>query len=186
MCEDFESTFRFLSTLLSFTTTTTWSSSESDNDEVRMHRARIMKHVNPQEAEILSQPHGLCATLLPIQTVGVQGDGRSYSYVCGLSSSVHNDQDANDVSKVRWMSVFALSRLIPRLCHNINRVVYIFGERVSVPIRSITPTLLRRDVLHQLRLADDVVNQTLLKHNLVTKLSQVRRVLNVPSAACAC
>lgn len=28
----------------------------------------------------------IAATLLPIQTVGVQGDGRTYSYVCALSS----------------------------------------------------------------------------------------------------
>lgn len=40
-----------------------------------------------------------------------QGDCRSYSYVCGISS-----KDAP-----HWESLMFLARLIPRMCHNINR-----------------------------------------------------------------
>lgn len=42
-----------------------------------------------------------------------QGDCRSYSYVCGISSKDEPD----------WESLIFLARLIPRMCHNINRYV---------------------------------------------------------------
>jgi GMP synthase (glutamine-hydrolysing) len=58
---------------------------------------------------------GISATLLPIQSVGVQGDGRSYRYVAALSG----EQD--------WDKLFALAKVIPHIFHNINRVVYVFG-----------------------------------------------------------
>ena len=41
-----------------------------------------------------------------------QGDGRTYSYVAALSSGV------TDFS---WEDVMKVAKLIPRICHNINR-----------------------------------------------------------------
>merc|ERR1712190_489776 len=106
---------------------------------------------------------GLCATLLPFKTVGVQGDGRTYSYPCVLSGS----------GKPNWPLLFEFARLIPKVCHNVNRVVYCFGGPVPGPYRHITRTLPSREALDQLRAADDVVNRALIKHDLTTKLSQV-------------
>lgn len=40
-----------------------------------------------------------------------QGDCRSYSYVCGVTSK----------ESPHWESLMFLARLIPRMCHNINR-----------------------------------------------------------------
>lgn len=40
-----------------------------------------------------------------------QGDCRSYSYVCGVTSR----------ESPHWDSLMFLARLIPRMCHNINR-----------------------------------------------------------------
>lgn len=40
-----------------------------------------------------------------------QGDCRSYSYVCGVTSR----------ESPHWDSLLFLARLIPRMCHNINR-----------------------------------------------------------------
>jgi len=65
------------------------------------------------------------------------------------------------------------ARLIPKVCHNINRVVYAFCGPVPGPCINITPTLPGREVLDQLRAADDVVNRALIKHDLTTKLAQV-------------
>lgn len=107
----------------------------------------------------------LTASLLPVRTVGVQGDGRTYSYLAGLSG------DAN------WPQLFELARQIPRHIHEVNRVVYIFGEQLKTVPPTITPTYLQRDVLDQLRAADAIVNKVLLKYDLIRTLSQVPVVL---------
>merc|ERR1712048_1318862 len=112
----------------------------------------------------LLQNSGLCATLLPIKTVGVQGDGRTYKYPCVLSGGP---------SPIDWTLLFKFAKLIPKVCHNVNRVCYAFGGPASGPYKRITPTLPCRKVLDQLREADDVVNRALIKADLTTKLSQV-------------
>lgn len=56
----------------------------------------------------------------------IQGDGRTYSYVVGLSSS-SADPD--------WEVLFFLAKTIPRICHNVNRVAFIFGEPVAEPVQ---------------------------------------------------
>lgn len=63
------------------------------------------------------------------------------------------------------------------MCHNVNRVVYVFGDKVVGPVTDITPTHLTRDVIAQLQEADDVVNALLLEYNLIRKLSQVPVIL---------
>eukprot|EP00123_Amoebidium_parasiticum_P013864 comp22194_c2_seq1/m.32619 comp22194_c2_seq1/g.32619 ORF comp22194_c2_seq1/g.32619 comp22194_c2_seq1/m.32619 type:complete len:673 (-) comp22194_c2_seq1:522-2540(-) len=111
---------------------------------------------------------GLAATLLPIKTVGVQGDGRTYSYVCALSLL-----DGSSPTETQWEGLFLYAKVIPRLCHNINRVVYVFGSSVEGPITAITPTLLTVPVLDQLREADSIVNHLLWENELTRALSQV-------------
>jgi len=107
-------------------------------------------------------------TLLPIKTVGVQGDGRSYNYCCGLLMEDHVD----------WDELFMLARLIPRLRHNINRVVYVFGPHLKDPtIKSITPTTMTPDVIHLLQDVDDIATQILTSSNSLAKLSQVPIIL---------
>ncbi|XP_041377694.1 GMP synthase [glutamine-hydrolyzing]-like isoform X2 [Gigantopelta aegis] len=91
-----------------------------------------------QKMEIISSRCQLCATLLPVKSVGVQGDCRSYSYVAGISTN----------GDVRWQDLIELAKIIPRICHSINRVVYIFGGAVTYPIEEdITPTYLTKSVL---------------------------------------
>lgn len=108
---------------------------------------------------------GLSVNLLPIQTVGVQGDGRTYSYLAGISG-------AKD-----WKKLISLAREIPKKIHQINRIVYIFGKKIDKPITQITKTYLTPDVIKQLQLADDIVNKILFKNNLIKKLSQVPVIL---------
>jgi len=88
------------------------------------------------------------ATLLPIRSVGVQGDKRSYSYVVGLSTS----QEPN------WQNLLFLAKIIPRILHNVNRVCYIFGDPVQYLVTDITLTTLGSAVLMQLRQADAIAN----------------------------
>jgi len=107
---------------------------------------------------------GLSAALLPFKTVGVQGDGRTYSWPCVLSGGP---------SPPDWGLLLEFAKLIPKVCHNVNRVCYAFGGPAAGPYTRITPTLPCREALDQLRAADDVVNRVLMKHDLTIKLSQV-------------
>jgi GMP synthase (glutamine-hydrolysing) len=104
-------------------------------------------------------------TLLPIQTVGVQGDHRTYSYLAGISG------------KRNWKKLFKLAREIPKKIHQINRVVYIFGDKITKPITDIITTFLEKETIEKLQIADHVVNQILQKNNLIKKLSQVPVIL---------
>lgn len=97
----------------------------------------------------ISQKMQITATVLPIRSVGVQGDSRSYSYVIGLSTTQDPD----------WNDLMFLAKLIPRILHNINRVCYIFGGAVSFSINDITHTRISRYSLALLRQADYVANK---------------------------
>jgi len=117
--------------------------------------------------KILTERFPVKATLLPIKSVGVQGDGRTYSYVVGLSSNSEPD----------WEALFFLAKMIPRVCHNVNRVTYVFGKAVTDQIQDITPTTLSFNVLSTLRQCDWVANSILEKHKLMRNISQMPVVL---------
>jgi GMP synthase (glutamine-hydrolysing) len=59
----------------------------------------------------------------------------------------------------------------------VNRVVYIFWEKVIWDIEKITPTYLNENSVTKLQKADKVVNDILYKNNLIKKLSQVPVIL---------
>ena len=110
------------------------------------------------------------SSLLPCRTVGVQGDQRSYSSLVALSSKAGSKPD--------WPALFEIAKRIPKEVHGVNRVVYAFGsELTSSHYRTITPTRLLPDVIHQLQEADEIVNETLLQFNLIKSLSQVPVIL---------
>jgi len=98
-----------------------------------------------------------------------QGDGRSYSYLAALSSDAPPDE--------QWEALFALAQEIPCHLHDVNRIVYVLGEKIAAAPKAITPTTLTRDALDQLRAADHIVTQTLTKYNLLRSLAQVPVVL---------
>lgn len=119
-------------------------------------------------AETTAAADGVHATLLPCRTVGVQGDGRTYSSLVALTSDGEPD----------WPLLMRLAKDIPRTAHAVNRVVYAFGEPVrEARSHGLTPTRLVPDVIEQLRAADHAVNQVLLRHGLNRTLSQVPVVL---------
>ncbi|XP_041067461.1 GMP synthase [glutamine-hydrolyzing] [Cetorhinus maximus] len=131
---------------------------------------RVKSCTSDEEQEKLMQItslHSLTAFLMPIKTVGVQGDCRSYSYVCGLTSK----------DPPHWDSLIFLARLIPRMCHNINRVVYIFGPQIREPITDVTPTFLTTGVLSTLRQADFEAHNILRESGYSGKISQMPVIL---------
>jgi len=109
----------------------------------------------------------LHSTLLPIKSVGVQGDCRSYSYVAALSCE----------GTPNWEDLLLLAKIIPRVCHSINRVVYVFGEPVLYPIEDVTPSWLTSGVLSTLRQVDYVATRTLAEADMMKKISQMPVVL---------
>ncbi|VDP08767.1 unnamed protein product [Soboliphyme baturini] len=110
----------------------------------------------------------LNATLLPIRTVGVQGDHRSYSYVAAVSSNC---------SSVPWGHMLRLAKVIPKVLHKINRVVYVIGPIVEHPVHDVTPTFLTSLPIAVAREADFVAHEVLLKRNLTNAISQMPVVL---------
>ncbi|GFY49701.1 GMP synthase [Trichonephila inaurata madagascariensis] len=116
----------------------------------------------------VSNKYKLKSTLLPIKSVGVQGDQRTYSYVVGLST----DEEITD-----WEDIMALAKIIPRVCHNVNRVCYIFGPAVTYPVHDITPTYLTPIVLSTLRQVDHVAHNILQSSGYMSSISQMPIVL---------
>ena len=60
---------------------------------------------------------------LYLTPVSTQGDGRTYSYVVALSS---------DDYEVKWDHIFTLAKIIPKLCHNVNRLVETLENAISI------------------------------------------------------
>ncbi|XP_074040930.1 GMP synthase [glutamine-hydrolyzing] isoform X1 [Leptinotarsa decemlineata] len=131
---------------------------------------RVEDAINNEEREMLkkiSSHQKFAATLLPIRSVGVQGDCRSYSYVVGISS----DQEPD------WEEMMFLSSVIPRICRNINRVCYIFGGIVKESLPDVTPTYLTSNVLSTLRQCDDVATKILHSSGHSQSVSQMPVIL---------
>ncbi|XP_060868418.1 GMP synthase [glutamine-hydrolyzing] [Metopolophium dirhodum] len=133
---------------------------------------RIENATSENERKLLreiSSKQKMSATLLPIKSVGVQGDKRSYSYVVGISCT-----DPEPV----WEDLSYLARIIPRVCHNVNRVCYIAGSPVVYQVLDITHTYLNVQVIDLLKEADHVINKVLTECPIsMRKVSQMPVVL---------
>ena len=95
------------------------------------------------------------ATMLPIKSVGVQGDCRSYSYVALLN-------EFNRLDRLDMKSLFRQSKIIPKNIHKVNRVVFPL-TRVG-KIRSLK-TFLTHDNIELLQEMDDIVMKHLSLFN---------------------
>ncbi|KAL7631627.1 UNVERIFIED_CONTAM: hypothetical protein RMT77_018070 [Armadillidium vulgare] len=131
---------------------------------------RIEESTSEEDRETLiriSRSQTLFTTLLPIKSVGVQGDCRTYSYVTCISC------DTDPV----WPDLLHLARLIPKICHNVNRVCFAFGTAIREPIQDVTPTFLTPGVLATLRQVDYLANQVLTESGCMEKVAQMPVVL---------
>eukprot|EP00049_Salpingoeca_infusionum_P022459 m.6880 g.6880 ORF g.6880 m.6880 type:complete len:654 (-) comp5201_c0_seq2:135-2096(-) len=153
MCSDFEDTAVLLQAVV--------SGACDDASVLEKAHAAIHAHAH---GGVEIHHKGLSSVLLPIRTVGVQGDGRTYSYAACIFCSE---------AKPDWRNLIELAKLVPQVCHNVNRVVFSFGEPAPSQIRTVTPTTLGDGTLDIHRQADAAVNRLLFEHNLTKALSQV-------------
>lgn len=128
---------------------------------------RIENSTNEKDRDFLKKASvemNLTSTLLPIKSVGVQGDARSYSHVVCLSS---------DKEPCNWEEMMKLAKIIPRICHNVNRVCYVFGKAIQYPVIDVTETCLTPNVLATLREADYRAHKVLQDHNCYKAVAQM-------------
>ena len=139
-----------------------------EKDHALLNRINeITSEEERQRLSKISSKQKFKATLLPIRTVGVQGDGRTYSYAVGISS----EADPN------FEDLLYFARLIPRVCHSINRICYVFGGIVEHQITDVTPTFLTPNVIATIRQADAVANKVFNDAGCTRKVSQMPVVL---------
>jgi GMP synthase (glutamine-hydrolysing) len=117
----------------------------------------------------LAAEAGLQAVLLPIQSVGVQGDARSYRYCAALKG---------DLSKLTWTEIRALAQKIPNRIHAINRVALLLNEKpLPSEVKTITPTHLTPVTLEKLRVLDAMVTDAFRVAGLHDRISQLFTVM---------
>lgn len=89
--------------------------------------------------------------------------------LCLSSDSVPTSTD--------WIQVAKMAKLIPKICHNVNRVCYVFGEAIKYPVQDVTPTYLSPQVLSTLREADARAHDVLRKSNCYHLVAQMPVIL---------
>jgi GMP synthase (glutamine-hydrolysing) len=159
----FDATKDFLQKLETFST-----NPDASTDRVLHQASSIVRELD------------LSLVVLPIQTVGVQGDGRTYSNAVALSSkrgNSHPNASATPWTTDEWSQLLLLARLIPQVAHHVNRVVFAFGAPIIASPTTVTPTTLQLDTLERIRSADSIVGKYIFEYHLVKKLSQVPVVL---------
>lgn len=99
-----------------------------------------------------------------------QGDARSYSHVVCLST--RGELKGDD-----WQQVARLAKLIPKVCHNVNRVCFVHGPPVEYQVNDVTPTYLTPKVLATLREADYRAHKVLAERNYLNAVAQMPVIL---------
>lgn len=119
--------------------------------------------------QALAAEAGLQAVLLPIQSVGVQGDARSYRYCAALKGNLN---------KLTWGEIRSLAQKIPNRIHAINRVALLLNEApLPTEVHTVTPTHLNPVSLEKLRVLDAIVTEGFRKEGLHDGISQLFTVM---------
>ncbi|MBK8190469.1 MAG: glutamine-hydrolyzing GMP synthase [Vampirovibrionales bacterium] len=127
------------------------------------------------ELDRLAKAAGYGALLLPVKSVGVQGDGRSYSHLALIDAG---DAHARRARFADWQTLKALARQIPNHVHAVNRVaIALNGPALPAVCNRITPTTLTPQTVERLRLWDHYVSQAFRKAGLFGRISQLLAVL---------
>jgi len=109
-------------------------------------------------------PAGYDCQILPVRSVGVQGDSRTYAHPAAVEGGLD------------WERLEVLSTSITNNVEGVNRVVYTIGGGPLRPLRSMAATL-TRDRLDLLREADAEAMDVLKKNNLYGNIFQMPVVL---------
>lgn len=91
----------------------------------------------------IARQEGLTGGVVPVRTVGVQGDGRTYSYLAVLRG------------KRDWEKIRKAAKRIPQEVREVNRIVYDLGEEdKEVDFKSIVKTGVSRETVDLLKDVD--------------------------------
>ncbi len=103
--------------------------------DITPEKLEILRHADKvyldeiRKAGLYNEIWQAFAVLLPVKTVGVMGDGRTYDYVCALRAVTSTDGMTADVYP---FTTEFLSRVATRICNEvrgINRVVYDYTSK---------------------------------------------------------
>ena len=116
------------------------------------------------EAQKVASTFGLALDVLPLRSVGVQGDARTYAHPAVVSG------------QSEWKTLEALSTELTNNFPSINRVIYLLGP-IPRPQQSLKAGYLTRDRLDLLRRADAISMKALERHGLMEEVTQMPTVL---------
>ena len=116
------------------------------------------------EAQKVAAAFGLELDVLPLRSVGVQGDGRTYAHPAVVSGPSE------------WKTLEALSTELTNRFPAINRVIYLLGPTPR-PQQNLKAGYLTRDRLDLLRQADAIAMEALERHGLMREVTQMPTVL---------
>ncbi|MEA3514567.1 MAG: glutamine-hydrolyzing GMP synthase [Nanoarchaeota archaeon] len=120
---------------------------------------------------MIAEEEGLQGYALPIKTVGVQGDGRTYSYLALLKG------------KRDWKKIRNAAKRIPTEIHNVNRIVYdISNDNTEMQspdqyLDKLIPTTVCRETVDLLKEADYKGRKIIEKYGFDDHISQTIFVL---------
>lgn len=101
------------------------------------------------------------ADLAPIQSVGVQGDHRSYKNMAVLYTNSSGDAADTDMA-----GLYELAREIPNELGYINRVTYCLNEKAPQSELICSPTHICHETAELLRELDDITTRHLMNKNI--------------------
>ena len=116
------------------------------------------------EAQKVAATFGLALDVLPLRSVGVQGDSRTYAHPAVVSG------------QREWKTLEALSTELTNNFPSINRVIYLLGPTPRLQ-QNIKTGYLTRDRLDLLRRADAISMEALERHGLMEEVTQMPTVL---------
>ncbi len=117
-----------------------------------------------REVEAVVGRYGLRGEVLPLRSVGVQGDSRTYAHPVVVSGEAD------------WEVLEELSTVLTNEIGQINRVVYLLGPEER-PAQGLKEGYLTRPRLDLLREADALVMEALEQHGLMQVVTQMPTVL---------
>ena len=116
------------------------------------------------EAQKVAATFGLVLDVLPLRSVGVQGDSRTYAHPAVVTG------------QREWKTLEALSTELTNNFPSINRVIYLLGPTPR-PQQNLKAGYLTRDRLDLLRRADAISMEALERHGLMEEVTQMPTVL---------
>ena len=122
-------------------------------------------------------------TILPVRSVGVQGDNRSYK----SSACLFSPGSLSDITEVEWNDIWRVSQLVPNQVLEVNRVVLCLSHSNETVQRNeadsdlppfiVTPGYVTSQRADKLRLADHYIANLVQEMNLYSQIWQFPVVL---------